>query len=312
MRVNRSLPHRRRQTIAAWCLIDHYGSNVVSDEPAHSPEADRGASDDPAARMIVGPHPHTGLQTVSWVFRGEAEHRDSVGSIAMVRPGVSALMTAGRGISHQEVAPPGAPAMRGVQLWTVLPEKVRDQAPFFELLAGQSGQIGLAEFTVFLGDFAGLSAGGYRATRLFGAEIRLPAGASVTVPVDPADEHGVLVDSGAVRLGRIESTEKVLVSPSEIGFSPVGTMGLSLSAGDAPVRALVLGGEPYREPFVMWWNLIGKNHDEIVAARLAWQRQVVQDEAAAERFSPIDSPLRPIPAPELPAVRLKPRGPVAV
>ena len=90
MHVRRTLPQRHRSLIGAWCFLDHYGPDEVAD----------------TGGMSVAPHPHTGLQTVSWLFTGEVEHRDSAGHHAMVRPGELNLMTAGRGISHSEVSPP--------------------------------------------------------------------------------------------------------------------------------------------------------------------------------------------------------------
>src|SRR3954471_1567259 len=106
IRVRRTLPQRERSLIGAWCFVDHYG-------PV-------------AARMDVPPHPHTGLQTVSWLFDGEVEHRDSGGVHAMVRPGELNLMTAGRGIAHSEVSTPDTTSLHGVQLWVALPDDARD------------------------------------------------------------------------------------------------------------------------------------------------------------------------------------------
>ena len=106
MRVRRTLPSRQRSLIGAWCFVDHYGPDDVAD----------------TGGMKVPPHPHTGLQTVSWLFEGEVEHRDSAGHSAMVRPGELNLMTAGRGISHSEVSPSGATVLHGAQLWVALPD----------------------------------------------------------------------------------------------------------------------------------------------------------------------------------------------
>lgn len=111
IRVQRTLPQRGRSLIGAWCFIDHYG-------PV-------------AARMDVPPHPHTGLQTVSWLFSGEVEHRDSAGVRAVVRPGELNLMTAGAGICHSEVSVDAGPVLHGVQLWVALPAAARDTARDF-------------------------------------------------------------------------------------------------------------------------------------------------------------------------------------
>ena len=100
MGVRRTLPQRARSLIGAWCFVDHYGPDDVS----------------VTGGMVVPPHPHTGLQTASWLFAGEVEHRDSVGSLALVRPGELNLMTAGAGISHSEVSTPDTTALHGVHV----------------------------------------------------------------------------------------------------------------------------------------------------------------------------------------------------
>ena len=114
--VRRTLPHRELPTIGAWCFLDDYGPHDVAR----------------TSGMQVPPHPHTGLQTVTWLLSGEVHHQDSVGSDALVRPGELNLMTAGRGISHAETSPAGAvDALRGLQLWVALPGGHRDTPPAF-------------------------------------------------------------------------------------------------------------------------------------------------------------------------------------
>ena len=115
MTVRRTLPQRQRSLIGAWCFVDHYGPDPVDD----------------TGGMNVAPHPHTGLQTVSWLFEGEIEHRDSAGNHAMVRPGEVNLMTAGRGISHSEISTPGTRTLHGAQLWVALPDADRHVEPDF-------------------------------------------------------------------------------------------------------------------------------------------------------------------------------------
>ena len=119
MRVRRTLPQRQRSLIGAWCFVDHYGPDEV----------------DETGGMVLPAHPHTGLQTASWLFDGELEHRDSVGSRATVRPGELNLMTAGRGISHTEVSTPGTTTLHGAQLWIALPDGSRHVEPRFEHFA---------------------------------------------------------------------------------------------------------------------------------------------------------------------------------
>ena len=139
MPVRRTLPQRGRTTIGAWCFADHYGPDDVA----------------VTGGMVVPPHPHTGLQTVSWLFEGEIEHRDSAGSHELVRPGGVNLMTAGRGISHSEVSTPGTTRVHGVQLWVALPDASRHVAPFFEHADTSPFALGDATVRVFVGELAG-------------------------------------------------------------------------------------------------------------------------------------------------------------
>jgi quercetin 2,3-dioxygenase len=136
---------------------------------------------------------------------------------------------------------------------------------------------------------------------LLGAELTLLPGARLELSVDPAHEHGVLVDSGTVRVqGR-------QVERAELAFVPAGSASLEVVAvGEDAARVVLLGGEPFGEQIVMWWNFIGRSHEDVVAARAQWQAELAG--AEAERFGRFDYPGDSLPAPELPGVRLRPRG----
>jgi redox-sensitive bicupin YhaK (pirin superfamily) len=246
--------------------------------------------------MDVPPHPHTGLQTVSWLFSGEVEHRDSLGTHAMVRPGELNLMTGGHGIAHSEVSTPATSVLHGVQLWLALPADARD-APrdFVHHVPEQVGLTG-ASVRVLLGTLAGSTSPVPTFSPLLGAELVLDPGAEVTLDVDPSFEHGVLVDRGPVRLGG------TLLQRAELGYVGPGAPVLTLAnPGQEPARVMVLGGEPFGEEIVMWWNFVGRSHEEIVAFREAW-------EAGSERFGRVEGyPGSRLPAPALPNVRIKPR-----
>ncbi|MGN6760948.1 MAG: pirin family protein, partial [Leifsonia sp.] len=168
MSVRRTLPQRRRSLIGGWCFIDHYGPDDVS----------------VTGGMRVPPHPHTGLQTVSWLFEGEIDHRDSVGSHALVRPGELNLMTAGRGISHSEVSTAETTRLHGVQLWVALPSAAREVAPFFEHHTPVPGSIGAATVKTFVGSLAGSGTTATVFSPLVGAEILVPAGTTIELPLD--------------------------------------------------------------------------------------------------------------------------------
>lgn len=296
MTVRRTLPQRKRSFVGAWCFIDHYGPDDVS----------------VTGGMRVPPHPHTGLQTVSWLFSGEVEHRDSLGTHAFVRPGQLNLMTAGRGISHSEDSTPATTVLHGVQLWTVLPERSRDADPDFEHHVPDPVALPDGELRVFLGRLAGASSPVGTFSPLLGAELVLRAGASWTVDVDPAFEHGVLVDTGgaAVATDRTSAAggPSVGASSGELLYVAPGARSLTIRADD-DLRVLLLGGEPLGEQIVMWWNFIGRDHEEVARARAQWQEQIGTSGAGAARFGVVEGhPHAPLPAPPMPQQRLRPRG----
>jgi redox-sensitive bicupin YhaK (pirin superfamily) len=286
MAVRRTLPQRERSLIGAWCFVDHYGPDDVS----------------VTGGMVVPPHPHTGLQTASWLFAGEVEHRDSVGSVALVRPGELNLMTAGAGISHSEVSTAGTTRLHGVQLWIALPDATRHQAPHFENHVITPIRIGEATLHLFLGELGGHRAAAAGDTPLVGAQIDLPAGATLELDVDPGFEHGVLVDSGPVRISGAS------VHRDELGYIAAGPAVIRVeNTADTAARLLFLGGEPLGEQIVMWWNFIGRTHDEITAFRAEWQADVIAGTETAGRFGRVAYDGAALPAPALPNVRLKPR-----
>ncbi|GHF70240.1 hypothetical protein GCM10010218_59490 [Streptomyces mashuensis] len=280
MTVRRTLPQRGRHLIGAWCFADHYGPDDVAR----------------TGGMDVAPHPHTGLQTVSWLFSGEIEHRDSLGTHALVRPGELNLMTGGHGIAHSEVSTPRTTVLHGVQLWVALPGRHRDTARDFQHHVPGPVRIDGAVIRVFLGRLAGDVSPVRTFTPLLGAEITLEPHATVTLAVDTAFEHGLLVDRGDVRLAGTP------LRPAELGYVPPGTGALTLvNESGAPARAILLGGTPFDEEIVMWWNFIGRTHDDIVEARAAW-------EAASERFGTVEGyPGSRLPAPALPHATIRPR-----
>ena len=284
--VARALPGATIRMIGAWCFLDHYGPEDIAD----------------TAGMQVWAHPHTGLQTVSWLLDGEIEHRDGLGSRVMVRPGELNIMTAGRGIVHSELSlPDHPPTLHGVQLWVALPDGVRDIAPAFQThrdlpeisRPGVRGQ-------VLIGELDGVAAPTTAHSALCGADLWLEAGADVELSVDGDFEHGVFVLAGEVRIGSTDATVDQLLY--------LGTGRDSLRVGSPTgARVLVLGGEPFTEEIVMWWNFIGRSHDEVVAFRDDWARRAEAPDGAG-RFPPVVSRGEKVmEAPPMPTVALKPR-----
>jgi quercetin 2,3-dioxygenase len=278
LRVQRTLPQRQRSLIGAWCFIDHYGP--VS------------------ARMDVPPHPHTGLQTVSWLFSGEVEHRDSAGVHAVVRPGELNLMTAGAGICHSEVSVESDGVLHGVQLWVALPDADRHTRRDFAHYVPSPISFPGASARVFLGELAGSRSPVHTFSPLLGAQVDLDANAHLTLDVDPAFEHGVLCDSGAVEMNG------TALAVADLGYQSPGNSALRLrNLENRPARLVLLGGTPFTEELLMWWNFVGRSHEEIVSYRQLW-------EDADKRFGAVEGyqgAVTRLPAPPMPTTRLRPR-----
>ena len=287
MTVLRALPHRNLPTIGAWCFLDRFG-------PAET-------------RMRVEPHPHIGLQTVTWPLVGEIRHRDSLGSDADLRRGQLNLMTAGNGISHSEYSIGDDPIpLDALQLWVVLPESARHGEAGFErhtvlpslTMTADAGTD--AEATVVLGEFAGVRSPATVHTPIVGAEIVLAAGSTVRLPLRPGWEHALMLVEGDVVVAEhpLDRNGLLYLGDSRDEVEVSTTEGALL---------FLLGGEPFEDEIVMWWNFAGRTHEEIVAAREAWEAESAAG-AATTRFGAVDGHSVRIPAPPLPDVRLMPRG----
>ncbi|GAA3159711.1 pirin family protein [Planomonospora alba] len=280
--VRRLLPQRPRRMVGAWCFVDHFGPEDVTGRPG----------------MQVPPHPHTGLQTVTWLAEGEIMHRDSLGSAQAITPGQLNLMTSGHGIAHSEQSPPDHPAgMHGLQLWVALPEHARHGEPRFEhhpaLPVLADGDGGDGTVTVVVGEVGAERSPARVHSPLLGAEVLLASGGRRRLPLDASFEHAVLAMSGTARVAGVD------LEPGALLYLGQGRTEVAVDAG-GPARLFVLGGEPFDEPLVMWWNFVGRSHEEIVRARDDWM--------SGRRFGAVTGcAADPLPAPELPTVRLKAR-----
>ena len=285
MLVRRTLPHRDLRTVGAWCFLDDYGPHDITG----------------TSGMQVPPHPHTGLQTVTWLLDGEVRHQDSLGSDAPVRPGELNLMTAGRGISHAETSPAGATGrLRGLQLWVALPARDRDTAPDF----AHHGDLPRVEgdgltVTVLMGTLAGAVSPARTFTPIVGVEVVLAAGARAALPLEPGFEHGVLALSDGLTVNgeRLEQ--------SSLEHLGTGRSEVVVTAGRDGGRVFLLGGEPFDEELLMWWNFVARSHDEVVEAREEWMAAV---DGATTRFCQVTGyDGGALAAPALPTSRLRPR-----
>jgi len=242
--VQRVLPRRGRRTVGPWCFADVMGP---------VPDASAGG---------VGSHPHIGLQTVTWLLEGELLHLDNLGSEQPIRPGQLNLMSAGHGVSHAEEST-GAGPLHGVQLWIAQPEATRHGPPAFEHQADlPTVEVDGAWATVIVGRLAGTASPARCDTEHVGADLRID-GPRAVVPVNGAFEHAVLVVDGSVAIGG------QAVPDGHLAHVGVGRTELAIDVTH-PARILLLGGEPFPDELVMWWNYVGRTKAELAGAHADW------------------------------------------
>lgn len=257
LQVLRALPVKGRRLIGPWCFMDRFGPLSFTE----------------GAPMDVAPHPHIGLQTVSWLLDGEIAHLDSLGSDAVLRPGGVNVMTSGRAIAHAEQTPRDHTGrLNGVQLWTALPAADRHGAPAFQHVAEvprleRPG--GLVQ--IFSGDLAGLASPATHFSPIVGADLQVHRGSRLTLPLTSAHEHGLLVLSGDCEL------EGQPLAPRTLYYLGRQRAEMTLASRDG-ARLLLVGGEPFPETILMWWNFVARTPDEIREAREDWQAQRRFDE----------------------------------
>lgn len=271
MLVHRALPTRQRRMVGAWCFLDHAGPIDFA----------------PGGGMHVGAHPHTCLQTFTWLIEGEVLHRDSLGNEQVIRPGQVNLMTAGHGIVHTEDSLPDARRLHAAQLWIALPPGMADCAPAFahhpELPRWNEGPCAL---TLLAGSFGGHTAPATIHTPLVGLDLLAWQDGTLTLALDPGFEYGLLPLEGSMDIdGEHFATD-------EFAFLEAGRaqLTLSLSAGS---RVLLIGGQPFGTPVSMWWNFVGHDKDAIARAQRDW-------EAGQPRFGEVPGATRKLVAPPLP------------
>ncbi len=267
--VARVLPTRGRRTVGAWCFVDLLGPmDAVDPDP-----------------LEVGPHPHIGLSTVTWLTDGEALHSDSLGTEQPIRPGQVNLMTAGGGISHAELA--AGPSFRGVQLWLAQPEATRHGAAGFQHHAELPQlDLGTGQALVFVGALSDVVAPVSTDTEVVGAELRLSRGVTV-LPTDVRYELAIVPLDGQIRVG------ERIVEPGRIGLVPVGVDELPVEVGRGGARALLIGGIPLGERIQMWWNFVARDRDELTAAYRDWEQRTARFGAVASDLERIEAPVPP-------------------
>lgn len=223
--------------------------------------------------MHIGAHPHTCLQTFTWMMEGEILHRDSLGSEQVIRPGQVNLMTAGHGIAHTEDSLEGE-SLHAAQLWIALPPEHAGVAPAFDhypdLPAWSRNGV---QFTLLAGGFEGQIAPTRIYSPLVGLDLHAPASGTVSLPLQRGFEYGILSTGGSISINNvdIDSNTFVYLEPG------AETLELALPANG---RCLLVGGEPFGGTISMWWNFVAASRDYINQAYVDWQQ-------GSGRFPPV-------------------------
>jgi hypothetical protein len=252
LRISRALPVKGRRMIGPWCFLDRFGPLSFTD----------------GMPMDVAPHPHMGLQTVTWLLEGEVVHDDSLGEEAVLRPGGVNIMTSGRAIAHAERTPAdNTGRLNGVQLWTALPDRDRHGSPSFQHVAlapvlEPAGGI----VRVFSGDLAGATSPAHHLSELSGADLQVHRGDSLEIPLRHDFEYAVLVLSGDCALDGQPLHDRVLY------YLGMQRSDVSL-ASQGGARLLLIGGPPFPETILMWWNFVARTPEEIRDARDDWENR---------------------------------------
>lgn len=267
--ISRALPLKDRRLVGPWCFLDRFGPLTFEE----------------GKPMDVAAHPHIGLQTVTWLHEGEIVHLDSLGYESVLRPGSVNVMTSGSGIAHAEQTPRNnSGRLNGVQLWTALPDAARhSSAHFVHIEAVPFVESASGVVQVFAGTLNGTTSPAPYYSDLLGADLRVHSGQSLIVPLNPTHEHAVLVMNGDCALDGQSLEERVLyylgTTRAEAAFS-------SQNGG----RVLLIGGPPFPEPILMWWNFVARTPEEITTARTDWEAKRRFGEVAAYKGPRLNAP----------------------
>lgn len=250
LEISRALPIREHRLVGPWCFLDRFGPLTFTDSKP----------------MNVLPHPHIGLQTITWLLEGEVLHTDSINSEAVVRPGGVNIMTAGNGIAHAEMTPKdNSGLLDGIQLWTALPEKDRHIEPAFDSFQ-EVPKIDIhgGIIHLFAGSFKKITSPGTYFSEILGMDIEIFSGKHVEIKINPKFEHAALVLSGDCVLDgqNLELQTMYYLGPNK-NCLPIKSF--------HGCRMLLIGGMPFQEKILMWWNFIARTPEEIARARADWE-----------------------------------------
>src|SRR6185312_7478814 len=267
--VSRSLPVRQHRLVGPWCFLDQYGPMEFAERKA----------------MDVAPHPHIGLQTVSWLFAGEALHNDSLGFQGTVHPGELNLMTAGNGIAHsEETTPENSGRLHGLQLWVALPEAERHHEPGFDHYTDLPVlEPGGGRAQVFMGELDCTASGTRAYSPLVGADLHVGGNSTLRLTLCPEWEHALVVIDGDISL------DGTRLAPDALHYLGTRRSGLELVSKNS-AHTVLIGGAPFGESILMWWNFVARTADEISAARDDWEQHRRFGDVNAYRGRRLPSP----------------------
>lgn len=254
LRVRRVLPAARRRSVGPFVFFDHFG-------PVRLP---------PEVDSDIGPHPHIGLATVTYLFEGSFLHRDSLGTVQAITPGAINWMTAGRGIVHSERVPDaerGLPRrLHGLQLWVALPPELEGTEPSFQHVpAAELPTVELPDgvrVRVLVGAAFGVRSPVRTASPTLYLDLSLPGGVEWSLPALASEmalyspEHPLFIDGVSL--------------PMQHMAVLAGDSGAGLRAGPQGARVMVVGGAPLAKPVRMWWNFVSTDPERIAAAARRW------------------------------------------
>jgi len=255
--------------VGPWCFLDRYGPlSFTSEKP-----------------MDVAPHPHRGLQTVSWLLDGEIVHNDSLGYEALMHAGQLNLMTAGKGIAHAEQTPKrNSGRLSGLQLWVALPDEHQSTDPLFDHYASlPEVELPEGKVIVVLGEMLGQRSPARSFSPIIGAELSIRKAGRITLPLKRDFEHALLVLDGEVSFGDESLRHEMLhyIGGDRDEFE--------LRASEDS-RVLLIGGEAFERPVLMWWNFVGRTHEELAQAREDWEQHMRFGEVNAYRGPRMTAP----------------------
>ena len=269
LKILRLLPVRQKRLVGPWCFLDRFGPLSFTE----------------AKPMDVAPHPHIGLQTVSWLLQGEIVHNDSLANEALLTPGGVNVMTSGAGIAHAEETPPrNSGVLNGVQLWIALPDADRNGQASFQhikqvpVLEQRGGSV-----SVFAGSVLECSSPAKHFSSILGADITLHPTVTLELPLDHSFEHAALLMTGDAEI------DGQPIDPTGIWYLGIGRSRVEFKSTTGG-RVLLLGGPPFPEKILMWWNFVARTPEEIAQARSDWQTQQRFGEVEAYRGPRLHAP----------------------